>query len=122
MNIWKPITEKELYSEIWKTESELEGKYLNFWNLIKISPEKWSELNFGNEGDGFWVVAICGRKVIWYNDIEEGFNISNYNEYGKINEYYCNQDELNIAVLRLFELIDFGGEIIEKSVPPINMK
>ena len=121
MNKWKPITEKELYSEIWKTESELQEKYLNFWNLINISPEKWSEPNFGNEGGGFWVVAICGRKIIWYNDIEEGFNISDYTEYGKINGYYCNQDELNISVLRLFELITFGGEIIGQAGPPINL-
>lgn len=118
---WKPITEKELYSEIWKTESELEGKYLNFWNLINISPEKWSEPNYGNEGGGFWVVAICGRKIIWYNDIEEGFNISDYTKYGKINGYYCNQDTLNIAVLRLFELITFGGQILGQARPPINM-
>ena len=122
MNIWKPITEKELYSEIWKTESELEEKYLNFWNLINISPEKWSESTFGNEGGGFWVVAICGRKIIWYNDIEEGFNISDYTEYGKINGYYCNQDELNVAVMRLFELITFGGKLSGQAGPPINMK
>lgn len=38
--MWTPITEKELYSEIWKSESELDGKYLNYWNLINISPEK----------------------------------------------------------------------------------
>ena len=24
---------------------------------------------------GFWVVAIVGRNVIWYNDVEEGFDL-----------------------------------------------
>ena len=24
----------------------------------------------------FWVVGLIGRTVIWYNDIEEGFNRS----------------------------------------------
>ncbi|MFC6858937.1 hypothetical protein [Zunongwangia atlantica] len=110
--MWKPITEKELSSEICKAEAELEGKYLNFWNLINISPEKWSEPTFGNEGGGFWVIAICGRKIIWFNDIEDGFNISDYTEYGKIDGYYCNQDELKTTVLILFEQITFGGQII----------
>jgi len=119
--MWKPITEKELYSEIFKTEPKLKGEYQNFWNLISISPEKWSEPSFGNEGNGFWVVAICGRKIIWYNDIEEGFNISDYTEYGKINGYYCNQEELNEAVSRLFELIIFGGNVIGQANPPINL-
>ncbi|WP_246175019.1 hypothetical protein [Tenacibaculum aiptasiae] len=121
LNMWEPITEKQLYSEIWDAEYKLEGKHLNFWNLINIGPEKWSEPNFGNEGGGFWVVAICGRKIIWYNDIEEGFNISDYTEYGKINGYYCNQDYLDEAVLRLFELINFGGQITGQAGPPINM-
>lgn len=119
--MWKPITEKELYTKIRNSEYKLDGKLLNFWNLINISPEKWNESDFGNEGNGFWVVAICGRKIIWYNDIEEGFNISNYTKYGNINEYYSNQDELNIAILRLFELISFGGDITGQSSSPMNL-
>jgi hypothetical protein len=118
MQEWKPIELNELYDEILKTESDLNGDLLNFWQLIKIDPEKWSEPQFGNEGGGFWVVAICGRKVIWYNDIEEGFNISYYKEYGKMIGYYCNQDELRWSVTRLFNLIKTGGEIIGQAGPP----
>lgn len=117
--MWEPITLEELYSEIWKGEYKLEKEYLNFWKLINISPEKWEETGFGDEGGGFWVVAICGRKIVWYNDIEDGFNISDYTTYGKINGYYCNQDELNTAVMRLFELITFGGDIIGQVGPPM---
>lgn len=119
--MWQPITKEELYSEIWKTQSELKGKQLNFWNLINISPEKWKEPKFGNEGGGFWVIAILGRKVIWYNDIEEGFNISNYTKYGIIDEYYCNQEELNESVSRLFESIEFNEQITGQAGPPINI-
>lgn len=112
MQEWKPIELNELYDEIRKTESDLNADLWNFWQLIKIDPEKWSEPQFGNKGGGFWVVAICGRKVIWYNDIEEGFNISDYKVYGKIIGYYCNQDELSWTVIRLFDLIKFGGDVI----------
>ncbi len=118
MQDWKPIKLSELYDEILKTESDLNGDLWNFWQLIKIDPEKWLEPQFGNEGGGFWVVAICGRKVIWYNDIEEGFNISDYNKYGQINGYYCNQDEVSWAVRQLFDLIKFGGDVVGQAGPP----
>ncbi|MEY4902925.1 MAG: hypothetical protein RLZZ292_740 [Bacteroidota bacterium] len=106
--MWTPITLLELYDQIQKTETDLNGEVWNFWQLIKIEPTKWEEPTFGKEGNGFWVVAICGQKVIWYNDIEDGFNISDYSTFGQIEGYYCNQDELNCSVIRLFDLIKFG--------------
>ena len=108
---WKPISLNELYEQILKTETDLRGELWNFWELIKINPTKWTEKEFGNKGCGFWVVAICGTKVIWYNDIEEGFNISDYETYGQIEGYYCNQDELHWAITKLFDLIKFGENI-----------
>ncbi|MEW8073348.1 MAG: hypothetical protein AB2765_11185 [Candidatus Thiodiazotropha endolucinida] len=47
---------------------------------------------------GTKVVAIIGNTVIWINDIEKGFNRSNFKEFGIIEEYYCNQDELEWQV------------------------
>ena len=115
---WKPITELELYDEIQKTELDLNGELSNFWELIRINPSKWQEPTYGTEGNGFWVVAICGKHIIWYNDIEEGFNISTYSIYGEINEYRCNQDELSWTVERLFSLVKFGGELTGNAGPP----
>lgn len=73
---WTPIKESEI------------------WEIIKVPPQKWSQESFGKEGGGFWVVAIIGSSIIWYNDIEDGFNRSSYSVLGKINEYFCNQDDL----------------------------
>lgn len=112
MTQWEPISENELYDQIQSTETNLNGELWNFWQLIKIDPVKWTEKEYGEEGGGFWVVAICGTKVIWYNDIEEGFNISDYKTFGEICDYYCNQDELSYSVTQLFDLVKFGGNII----------
>jgi hypothetical protein len=68
-------------------------------------PIKWVEEKHGEDGGGFWVVAVCETKIIWYNDIEEGFNISEYKVYGHIGEYNCNQDELSWSISKLFDLI-----------------
>ncbi|MFM2387577.1 MAG: hypothetical protein RL660_2334 [Bacteroidota bacterium] len=118
--MWTPITLIELFDQIQKTETDLNGELRNFWQLIRIEPKKWSELTYGNEGNGFWVVAICGQKIIWYNDIEDGFNISNYTNYGQIDGYFCNQEELSWAIRRLYELIIFGGQIQGQAGPPSN--
>lgn len=105
MASWSPITLDELFKEINKSETDLNGELWNFWQLIKIYPTKWEEQEFGSEGGGFWVVAICGTKVIWYNDIEEGFNISTFSEVGQINQYMCTQYNLREALLQLHQTI-----------------
>ncbi|GEJ46608.1 MULTISPECIES: hypothetical protein [unclassified Chryseobacterium] len=117
--IWTPITIEEIFAKIYSAEKDFNGNLLNFWDLIKIYPEKWDEVDYGREGGGFWVVGLIGRRVIYYNDIEEGFNISEYSTYGTIDDYYCNQDDLNVAVLSLYGLITFGGRIIGQAGPPI---
>lgn len=60
----------------------------------------------GEEGGGFWVVAILGKSVIYYNDIEEGYNLSPFIKYGEIENYYCNQIELHEMIKSLFYEID----------------
>jgi hypothetical protein len=108
---WVPITFEELYDKVIKTECDLKGSVLNFWEMIKFGPEKWNEQTYGTEGGGFWVVALVGQRVIYYNDIEEGFNISKFTRYGTIDEYWCNQDDLDVGILQLYNLIEFGGDI-----------
>jgi hypothetical protein len=119
---WTPVTIEEVYDLILSTEKELTGDLLNFWELIKIYPEKWNEETYGNEGNGFWVVGLIGRKVTYYNDIEEGFNISDYSTYGTIDNYFCNQDKLTWTIGRLFELVKFGGQVQGQAGPPMNIQ
>ena len=85
---------------------------LRLWEAIRIEPEKWGQHPYGEAGNGFWVVAIIGRTVIWYNDIEEGFNRSSYVSYGKIEDYWCNQDELELTLEYLMNSIERGRDLV----------
>jgi hypothetical protein len=100
--MWKPISINELLDRISETENDLEGELVKFWKLVKIPPEKWQEEEYGKDGGGFWVIGIYGKNVIWYNDIEEGFNVSKYNNYGLINNCAFEQYELNQIVYQLY--------------------
>jgi len=87
------------------------------WEVIKVMPHKWTQDPWGNEGEGFWVVAIIGGSVLWYNDIEDGFNISSYKTMGTIQEYWCNQDDLEHSVQQVLNLIE-SSSVPYKCGPP----
>jgi len=75
----------------------------SFFTQVAGRPAKWQQSPWGNAGGGFWVVAIRDGRVLWYNDIEHGFNVSRFVTTGIIpdSEYWCNQDELRWALPRL---------------------
>jgi hypothetical protein len=116
---WEPISEADLWSKIISAEVRMSPQLLRLWEAIKIPPQKWAEQTYGTVGGGFWVVAIIGNKVIWFNDIEDGFNCSSYVVLGKLAEYFCNQDELDVAVQDVLTIIDTGSHAIARCSAPL---
>ena len=99
--MWHPITITELSNLILDAESQMTPALLHLWREISIQPKKWDCSPWGDGGGGFWVVAKATTTCVYYNDIEDGFNISKFHTIGKIDEYYCNQDELLWVIYRL---------------------
>jgi hypothetical protein len=75
-------------------------------------------LDWAYVGGGFWVVGLFGRVVIWFNDIEDGFNRSTHRQYGAIEEYSCNQDELELAVQHVLTATEVGYDVGGRRGPP----
>ena len=99
MSDWSPIEKSALLELIDNAEWMLEDLDKNFWRLIKLDkPEKWVNHPLGDLGGGFWVVGIIGNRCLYYNDIEDGFNVSVFKSWGEIDEYYCNQLKLEELV------------------------
>jgi len=115
---WTPFTESEIWDEINSSWDRMSISQRKLWEIIRIDPEKWKQDPWGNEGNGFWVVAIIGKTVVWYNDIEEGFNHSTYSQYGEIEEYWCNQDELEWTVQHIINAIENGWDSGPYASPP----
>jgi hypothetical protein len=103
-----PISLDEIQSLIRASESLMAVTEQRLWDLARIRPAKWRQDPWGKKIGGFWVVGILGELAIWYNDIEEGFNISHYTTYGTIDEYCCNQDTLHDVISGLSHQIETG--------------
>ena len=100
---WEPISLNEINNLIKTSVSVMDIEVLNFWNSIKITPKKWIE-NHYNSDDQFWVVAKTTNHIIYYNDIEEGFNISKINRPFQIEVTSAEQDELHFALIKLLKI------------------
>ena len=102
-------------------EVRMSPAQLRLWAAIRIEPEKWQQHPYGDLGKGFWVVALIGRNVIWYNDIEEGFNRSVYVTYGQIEDYWCNQDELELTIEYLMNSLERGTDLVHMRNKPVRV-
>ncbi|HLN24633.1 MAG TPA: hypothetical protein VK558_11680 [Patescibacteria group bacterium] len=114
----KPITEVDIWDMLNTASSQMTSAQERLWEAIRILPVKWQQHPYGDRSGGFWVLGIIGRRAIWYNDIEGGFNISQYSRYGIIDEYLCNQDKLEWAIQRIMNFIQLGYEIGPSMGPP----
>lgn len=109
---WEPISEADLRKRIRQGVARMTPAQLRLWETIRIEPEKWQQHPYGAQGKGFWAVAVIGRTVVWYNDLEDGFNRSRYTEYGTIADYWCNQDELEVAVQYVQTALERGTDLL----------
>jgi len=105
---WTPITSEELQKEIDAGVTKMSARERVLWSFLRVKPRKWALSPWGDEGGGFWVVALGGDTCIYYNDIEDGFNVSRFSRHGFIDDYFCNQDKLQWVIHRMMEAIDAG--------------
>ncbi len=105
---WSPTMEAEIWDAINAAEARMSADQLRLWECIAITPTKWAQHPYGDRGGGFWAVAICGRFVIWFNDIEDGFNLSEYANFAEIAGYGASPDALEIAVQYVLNMISAG--------------
>lgn len=84
---WQPISEEDVWREINEAWPRMDFKQRRVWDAIRILPEKWTQPR-PFYAHGSWVVAIIGRTLLWYDDIEEGFVMSLWSTYGAIDDDY----------------------------------
>lgn len=102
---WEPISRESLEKLVTEGLAQATPVVRDLFARAAVTPSKWQLSPWGDLGGGFWVVAVVDYQVVWYNDIEEGFNVSRFIRPGTIppTEYWCNQDALPLALEALVE-------------------
>lgn len=116
-NEWQPIDKVALLERISQGIARMSPPERRMWDAIKVEPVKWIQHPYGDMGGGFWVIAVIGCTVIWYNDIDDGFNRSNYSHHGQIDDYWCNQDELEVTLRYLMHSLEHGIDLVRVNRP-----
>lgn len=100
---WEPIGRADLEEIIARDLTKATDDERALFERVAVPLTKWALPPWGDLGGGFWVVARMDDRVLWYNDIEDGFNVSRFVTPGRIpeNEYWCNHDELRWALAAL---------------------
>ena len=97
MEEWHPI-EKEELEEIIREDlalckPEQRAVFEKYRVPLRRAPiERYGKLEY------VFIVAQRGDEVMYFEDVEEGFNFSPVDSEGKILQHWCNQDELTFAL------------------------
>jgi len=102
---WRPASEADLADAIECGVAKMNSTQLKAWCAVEVPPERWSLPPWSDNGGGFWVVAVYGSAVVWFNDIEEGFNLSSFQRWGVIDEYGCEQSELEVVIQQVVDTL-----------------
>jgi hypothetical protein len=94
---WEPAT-VEAVEEILEADlAECDDEQVATFRRYAVAPYRAPILRYGKM-ESVVVVARKGDEVIYWEDVEQGFNISPVASDGRILEHWCNQDELRYAL------------------------
>jgi hypothetical protein len=94
---WKPATIEEVKHIVQRDLANCDDQQVATFQRYKVEPYVAPILRHG-EVETVLVVARKKEEVIYWEDVEEGFNVSPIGEGGRILEHWCNQDELRHAL------------------------
>ncbi|WP_420349915.1 hypothetical protein [Pelagibius sp.] len=102
-----PLSEAHLYDILLKEEADLRPKAERMWAVVKIEPKRWTAPGYGSGAPTFWAIGLFGKRVIWYNEIECEFTVSDFKKYGEIGEgdSPC-QNELSLILEYLIRRVE----------------
>jgi len=93
----EPASIEEVKKIIQEDLTECDDQQLAAFRQHSVEPYRTPIVRNGNL-ESVVVVARRGDEVIYWEDVEEGFNLSPEAGDGRILEHWCNQDELRYVL------------------------
>jgi hypothetical protein len=97
----QPFTEVQIWGETNSAEQRMTPEQARMWERAKIVPEKWSAPTYGAAQQGSWAVAVMGQAAVWYDDIEDGFVVTECARFGTISGRATGETSLEGAIQEL---------------------
>ena len=97
MDDWQPATIEEVNEIVARDLTACDAEQLAAFNKCRVEPFSAPMVRYG-QTDSVVVVARNGDQVIYWEDVEDGFNVSPISPDGRVLEHWCNDDELRFAL------------------------
>ena len=97
MEEWQPATIDEVRQIVNRDLKACDIKQVATFERYAVEPYVAPIVRYGKK-ESVIVVAQKSNEVIYWEDVEEGFNLSPIDWKGQILEHWCNQDELGFAL------------------------
>jgi len=94
---WQPATIEEVNEIVSKDLKDCDEQQLAAFEKYRVEPFSAPIVQYG-QTESVVVVPRNGDQVIYYEDVEDGFNLSPISSDGRVLEHWCNQDELRLAL------------------------
>jgi hypothetical protein len=95
--MWKPATIEEVMVHVRNDLGICDSRQLETFRQYAVEPYAAPITRYGHHENVF-VVARKDDEAIYWEDVEEGFNVSPIDGNGAIVEHWCNQDRLGNAL------------------------
>ncbi len=114
-----PIARIELDRLVAQELTRFDDEMRAVWERVRTEPVRW-RCSSRDDSAAFWVIAESGERVIWLNEIEDGFDVSPFDTRGVIAEYRCDQLTLGQALMRMCgdQAIETRERSVGSSEPP----
>ena len=97
MDDWKPATIAEVNEIVARDLKVCDIEQLAAFKKYRVEAFTAPFMRYGKM-ESVVVVARNGDQVIYWDDVEDGFNVSPIGPDGMVLEHWCNDDELRFAL------------------------
>lgn len=94
--IWRPATIEQVKAIVAEESALFDAEQSALFERFRVEPFI-ARLYRAGQWEGAVVVARKDDRVVYWEDVEEGFNESPI-EDGRILQHWCNQDRLGVAL------------------------
>jgi hypothetical protein len=97
MDDWQAATVDEVNEIVAKDLKVCDAEQLAVFKKYRVETFSAPLLRYGKI-ESVIIVARNGDQVIYWEDVEEGFNVSPIGTDGVVLEHWCNHDDLRLAL------------------------